>query len=313
VDNDTLTSVAGIRVGHWTDARARTGCTVVLTPDGGCVGSGLVLGPAPGSRETALLEPDKTVDRIDALLLTGGSAFGLAAADGVMAFLSARDRGLPTPFARVPIVPAAALYDLGVGVAEVRPDAAAGRAACEAAASPDGAAAVTLGRVGAGAGATVGKLAGFERAVASGLGSAAMTLRGARVAALAVSNAVGNLIDPRDGSLVAGVAGLGAVEIAELFAPPPGTNTSLVAVATDAPIDKAQARALAQSAHVGIARVTRPSHTVHDGDTVFVLSTARGPSVPLAALSVAVQEVVAEALLRGAREGRDAAGARPDR
>ncbi|HKI56153.1 MAG TPA: P1 family peptidase, partial [Trueperaceae bacterium] len=166
--NGTLTAVAGLLVGHATDLEAATGCTVVLCPDGGCVASGVVLGPAPGSRETALLAPEKSVERVDAVLLTGGSAFGLAAADGVVRWLEEHGRGYPTPFARVPIVPAAALYDLGVGSARVRPNASMGHAAAAAAT----AAPVTEGRVGAGAGATVGKLAGPEGAVRGGLGSA---------------------------------------------------------------------------------------------------------------------------------------------
>ncbi len=299
-DNDSLTAVAGLAVGHWTDERARTGCTVVLTPADGCTVSGLVLGPAPGSRETALLEPEKTVGVAHAVLLTGGSAFGLAAADGVMRWLEERGRGLPTPFARVPIVPAAALYDLGVGDASVRPDAAAGYAAAAAAS----AAPVRDGRVGAGAGATVGKFAGFERAEPSGVGSAALRVQGAVVAALAVSNAVGNLVDPDDGAVVAGVRGVAPGGLVDFFGGVEGANTSLVVVATDAPLGKSEARALAHSAHIGIARVTRPSHTVHDGDTTFVLATGQGPGVALARLSVAVQEVVARALLAGARAAR---------
>lgn len=285
-------------MGHWTDPVARTGCTVVLAPEGGCLASGLVLGPAPGSRETALLDPERTVERVDAVVLTGGSAFGLAAADGVMRWLQERGRGYPTPFARIPIVPAAALYDLGVGDAAVRPDAAAGYAASAAA----GPGAVAEGRVGVGAGATVGKLTGAP-GVASGVGSVAVAVGGAVVAALAVSNAVGSLVDARTGELVAGppealdVAGLG--HVADPFA----GNTTLVVVATDAPLGKAEARALAQSAHMGIARVTRPSHTPFDGDSAFVLSTGTGPRVPLAQLSAAVQETVAHALVRGVRAG----------
>lgn len=297
--NETLTAVAGIRVGHYTDLAARTGCTVVLTPEGGCVGSGVALGPAPGSREYVLLQPDKTVEAIDAVVLTGGSAYGLAAADGVMNWLEERGRGTDAGVARVPIVPAAVLFDLGVGSATVRPDAAAGRAAAEAASG----APVEQGRVGAGTGATVGKLRGYPFATGSGLGSHAAWLGGAVVAAIGISNAMGNVIDPDTGELVAGLPGMLGLAAAEGFAAMPGANTTLVLVATDAPITKAQANALATSAHVGIARVTRPSHTVFDGDSAFVLSTGTGPEVPLAALSVAVQEVVAAALLKGVVAG----------
>lgn len=298
-DNTTLTAVDGIAVGHYTDLAARTGCTVVLAPEGGCVASAVVLGPAPGTREYVLLQPDRTVPVVDAVVLAGGSAFGLAAADGVMRWLEERGRGFDTGVARVPIVPAAVLFDLAVGSPSVRPDAAAGRAAAEAATT----APVAQGRVGAGTGATVGKMRGPDLAAPSGLGSHAVTVGGAVVAALGISNAVGNVIDPDTGRLVAGLPGLSGLGAAEGFAAMPGTNTTLVVVATNAVITKAQANALASSAHIGIARVTRPSHTVFDGDSAFVLSTGTGPEVPLAALSVAAQEVVASALLAGVRAG----------
>lgn len=302
--NDTLTAIDGLHVGHWTDPVARTGCTVVLAPEGGCLASGLVLGPAPGSRESVLLQPDRTVDRIDAVLLTGGSAFGLAAATGVVRWLEEQGRGYDTGVAKVPIVPAAVLFDLGVGSATVRPGDAAGHAAAVAASAGP----VAEGRVGAGTGATVGKLRGMAPAAPSGIGSFAVRFSGVTVAALAVSNAVGNLVDPDTGALVAGVEGTLGLAAVEQLGGMPGANTTLVVAATDARITKAEAYALSLSAQMGIARVTRPTHTPFDGDSAFVLSTGRGPTVPLAALSVAVQEVVAAALLRGARAGR-AAGA----
>ncbi len=307
----TLTAVSGLKVGHWSDLTARTGCTVVLCPEPGCVASADVRGAAPGTRETALLEPEKTVERIQAVLLAGGSAFGLGAADGVMGFLEARGSGFPTPFGVVPIVPAAVIFDLGVGDLAVRPDAAAGLRACEAATD----APVTQGRVGAGAGATCGKYFGFDRAEASGLGSAAVTVGGAVVAALSVANPVGDIVNPDaagldTGTLLAGVRGETG-SYAERFARAAGvqtggTNTTLVVVATDAPLSKAECKALAGSAHVGIARVTRPSHTVSDGDTAFCLSTGTGLGVPLALLSVAVQEVVAASIVSGVRASRSA-------
>jgi len=272
---------------------------VVVCPAGGCVASADVRGGAPGTRETALLEPEKTVQRIDAVVLAGGSAFGLDAAGGVMRWLEERGRGFPTPFGPVPIVPAAVVFDLGIGDATVRPDAAAGYRACEAASTEP----VVQGRVGAGSGATCGKYLGFERAQASGLGSAAVRVGGAVVAALSVANPVGDLIDPAGGALVAGVQGETRGYL-ERFQDPlelTGSNTTLVVVATDTPLGKAEAKALAGSAHVGIARVTRPSHTVSDGDTAFCLSTGTGPELPLMLLSVAVQEVVAAAILSGAR------------
>lgn len=295
--NSSLTAVRGLLVGHYTDSQARTGCTVVLPPTGGVICSGVPLGPAPGTRESVLLQPDKTVQHVDALLLAGGSAYGLAAADGVMRWLEERGRGLDTGAALVPIVPAAVLYDLAVGSATVRPDAAAGYAAADAAS----AAPVAQGRVGVGSGATVGKLRGPELAQASGVGSHAVRVGGAVVAALAVSNAVGNVVDPDTGAMLAGVPGTLGLAAAEGFAVMPGTNTTLVVVATDAPISKAEAHALSHSAHIGIARVTRPSHTVFDGDSAFVLSTATGPEVALATLSVVVQEVVALALVAGVK------------
>lgn len=300
--NRTLTAVEGVLVGHWTDAVARTGCTVVLFPPDGAVASGSVLGAAPGTRETALLAPEKTVQRVHAFVLTGGSAFGLVAAHGVMLALEARGIGHPTPAGPVPIVPAAAIFDLLVGDSSVRPGAAEGALALRDA----GTGPVRQGAVGVGTGATVGKIAGFQHAVASGVGSALVDVRGARVGALAVSNAVGDLVDPRDGSLVAG-SGHGAdpERAVALFdsARTTTVNTTLVVVVIDAPIVKAEARALADAAHVGIARVTRPSHTVVDGDTAFVASTCRGPVVDVAALGVAVQLAVAEAIVRGARAG----------
>lgn len=298
--NLTLTAIDGIEVGHHTDLEARTGCTVVLLPEGGCVASGTVMGSAPGSRESALLSPEKTNAAVHAILLTGGSAFGLAAADGVVRWLEERDRGIDVGVARVPIVPTAVLFDLAVGSATVRPTAEDGYAAASAAS----AAPVQQGRVGAGTGATVGKIRGPELAVASGIGSHLETVAGVQVAALAVSNAVGNLIDPDTGAMLAGVPGTLGLGAAEGFAAMPGTNTTLVVVATNANLTKAEAQALSQSAHIGIARVTRPSHTVFDGDSTFVLSTGTGPIAPIAALSVGVQEVVARALVNGWRAGR---------
>ncbi len=301
--NETITAVPGLRVGHWSDEDATTGCTVVLCPDEGCVASGEVLGSAPGSRETAFLAPEKSVQRIHAVTLAGGSAFGLAAADGVMRFLAERGLGYETPFARIPLVPAAVIYDLGAGDASVRPTAEAGYRAAEGASD----APVSLGRVGVGAGATCGKYLGFERSEWGGLGSAAVKVGGATVAALSVSNPVGDIVDPGTGEVVAGARLEGgsrptpAQRLERLSSALLGTNTTLVVVATDAPISKAEAKALAQSAHVGIIRVTRPSHTVSDGDTTFALSTGQGPQVPLMLLSVAVQEVVATSILAGVR------------
>lgn len=291
-----LTGVEGLRVGHWSDPDARTGCTVVLAPDGGCVASGLALGAAPGSREYALLQPEKTVQRVDAILLTGGSAFGLDAAGGVVAWLEERGLGVPAREGPVPIVPAAVLYDLWEGRSDVRPDARAGRAACDAAS--DGP--VAEGRIGVGCGATNNQAFGPDGAFASGVGSAAMRVRGATVAALAVSNAAGMLVDPDSGAALAGELPEAAA-YAERFAHLQSAHTTLAVIATDAPLAKAEARALAAAGHAGVARVTRPSHTAGDGDTCFALATGSGPPVPVASLGVAAQEVVSQALVRGFR------------
>lgn len=295
--NDTLTAVTGVSVGHWSDARARTGCTVVYLGPQGMVASGAVLGAAPGTREVALLAPEKTVQCAHAFVLTGGSAFGLASAHGVMRVLEGRGVGVAAPAGPVPIVPAAAIYDLAVGDPTVRPGEAEGAYALEHATD----APVALGAVGVGCGASVGKLLGIERAVASGLGSAVRSVRGALVGALAVSNALGSLVDPSDGRLVAGHGDADPEDVADHLGCVAHTNTTLVAIVTDASIDKAGAQALAYAAHAGIARVTFPSHTAADGDVAFVATSGRGPSVALTALGVAVQAVVAEALLRGAR------------
>ena len=293
-----LTDVPGIRVGHWTDVAARTGCTVVLLPEEGAVASVVVRGAAPGTRETDLLRPEATVPRAHAILLTGGSAFGLAAADGVMAHLESRGVGTPTPAGPVPIVPAAVLFDLAVGSASVRPDAEAGRAAVlEAEVGRP----CTSGRVGAGTGATVGKL--FGSPVDGGLGTASVVLpSGTVVGALAAVNAVGDVV-AEDGSVLAGATAPGTV--ARLLAgeapgpPPPGTSTTLAVVATDAPLTKTQCHRLAQVAHDGFAQAIRPVHTGFDGDTVFAVSTGDGEPLDDAAflvVQVAAVEVVTRAI-----------------
>jgi L-aminopeptidase/D-esterase-like protein len=311
--NTTLTAIAGLTVGHSTDPVGKTGCTVVLCPPEGCIASGSALGAAPGVREVSLLEPSKTVEKIHAIVLAGGSAFGLDAVGGVMRWLEQNDRGLSTPFGKVPIVPAGVIYDLSQGDSKARPDAEAGYFA----ASCAGSASVEMGLVGAAVGSSTGKYLGYEYAAKGGLGSAAINVGGATVAALAVCNAFGDIFDLQ-GQLVAG-ATKRVSDLANALIPQSsvdandtsvygatnsaGTNTTLVVVATDAPLTKTQAHALAQSAHIGIARVTRPSHTLYDGDTTFVLSTGEGPTIPLLALSVAVQEVVAEAIMLGVRLG----------
>lgn len=294
----SIRDVPGVRVGHWTDASAGTGCTVVLA-DGGAVAGVDVRGSAPGTRETDLLRPTALVERVNAICLAGGSAFGLAAADGVMRYLSERGIGFDTGLRPVPIVPAAILFDLGVGSPDAYPGPDEGYAACVAAESGEG---PMEGRVGAGTGATVGKLAGMERASPGGIGSAGARLPdGSVVAALVVNNAIGNVIG-RDGSLLAGVT-LADDAVAQA---PPG-NTVLVVVATDATLDRAQARSLAELAHDGLAQAISPPHTLLDGDVAFALSTSRVPApdgLPgQLHLGAAMVEVVRSAVERSVTAG----------
>ena len=266
---DSIRDVPGIRVGHWTDASRGTGCTVLLAADEGAVAGVDVRGDAPGTRETDLLRPTALVERINAICLAGGSAFGLGAADGVMRRLAERGVGFATDVRPVPIVPAAILFDLGVGDATAFPDADAGYAATLAAEANDG---PLEGRMGAGTGATVAKIGGIEGATPSGVGSAARAVPGGgMVGALAVNNALGNVIG-RDGRPLTHAIPSGQ--------PPVTGNTVLVVVATDLPLDRAQCRSLAQLGQDALARALRPAHTRYDGDVVFVMSTGDGSRLP---------------------------------
>jgi len=263
----TLRDVPGIRVGHDTDAEGMTGCTVVVAPDEGAVAAVDVRGSAPGTRETDLLGPTALVDRINAVCLAGGSAFGLAAADGVMRWLAERGLGFDTGIRRVPIVPAAILFDLDVGSADAAPGPEAGYAACMDAELGTG---QLEGTVGAGTGATVGKLSGTDRAVRGGIGSVAVRLAdGSTLGALAVNNAVGKVVG-RDGRILAG-----SVDPPDAAMPAPGRNTVLLVVATDATLDRGECRKLAELAHDGIAQAISPPHTLLDGDVAFALATGR--------------------------------------
>jgi L-aminopeptidase/D-esterase-like protein len=304
-----LTAVAGVRVGHHTLTERPTGCTVVLV-DGGAVAGVDVRGGAPGTRETDLLNPVNTVQEIHAVVLTGGSAFGLDAAGGVMRYLEERGVGYDMRVARVPIVTAAVLFDLGVGDAKVRPGAECGyRAASAATGDP-----VVEGDVGAGAGATVGKIAGRGRAMKAGVGSSALVLPGGLVvAALVAVNAVGDVIDPATGRVVAGVRtedGLGFADARLLLRAGvgrqparPGENTTLAVVATNARLTKAQATKVAQMAHDGYARAIAPAHTPGDGDTIFALATgALAGEADVLAIGALAADVVADAIVRAARQ-----------
>lgn len=293
-----LTDVPGIRVGHWTDPVGRTGCTVVLLPDSGAVASVDVRGAAPGTRETDVLSPDNQVQVAHAILLTGGSAFGLAAADGVVRRLEERGIGVPTPAVPVPIVPTAVVFDLAEGQAVARPDAAAGYAATLAA---EAGAPCGNGRLGAGTGATVGKLFGHDQAEPGGVGTASLRLPGTgTVGAVAVVNALGDVV-AEDGARLAGPGTVARLLSSGVPGPPPaGSNTTLAVVATDLALTKTQAHRIAVTAHDGLAQAIRPVHTAFDGDTVFAVSTGSVPSgdTSLLMLQAAAVEVVARAIRR---------------
>jgi L-aminopeptidase/D-esterase-like protein len=296
-----ITRVPGIRVGHWTDPVGLTGCTVVLCPPG-TVGSGEVRGGAPGTRETDLLRPGTLVQEVHAVLLTGGSAFGLAAADGVMRFLEERGIGFDTKVARVPIVPAAVLFDLSVGEPAARPGAAEGYQACA-----DASAEVAEGNVGAGTGATVAKLHGAHRAVKGGLGTASHEGGGVIVGVLAAVNAFGEVLDDQ-GEVLAGARPGEMPEAGSSEAPgvptdgdaygPGPVNTTLVVVATNAKLSKERANLLARAAHDGVSGVVEPAHTMWDGDTVFTLATGEVEADQRSLEELATQ-VVMEAIRRG--------------
>jgi L-aminopeptidase/D-esterase-like protein len=301
-----ITDVAGLRAGHFTDARRPTGCSVVLCPQGAACGVD-VRGAAPGTRETDLLRPDNLVEHVHALLLTGGSAFGLDAASGVVRWLEERGHGLGVGPAVVPIVPAAVLFDLWVGDHRIRPDAAAGYAACEAA-SHD---APLQGSVGAGAGASVGKLFGIDRAMKGGIGTASLKVGAVTVGALVAVNPTGDVIDPRDGRVIAGTRGAdgrprsASQAIAAGEIPPralPGMATTIGIVATDAQLSKAQCQKLASMAHNGLARSIDPVHTMADGDTLFALATgSSGRPGEMSVLGVLAATVTARAVLNAVR------------
>ncbi len=289
----SLTDIPGVLAGHYTDSTSLTGCTVVLLK-GGAVAGVDVRGSAPGTRETDLLRPGNTVQQAHALLLCGGSAFGLAAADGVMRWLEEHGEGFDTGYARVPIVPAAVLYDLSVGSAAVRPDAASGYAACQNAGS-----ALESGSYGAGTGATVGKAGGPDRTGRGGFGTASIVLPdGIIVAAAFAVNAFGDVYDHTNGKKIAGMAG-GSVLDALYNAPAPdmsGRNTTIGIVGTNATLTKEQANKLAAMGQDGTAMTIRPAHTMFDGDTVFAFGTGTA-SGEFSAILAAGAEVAARAIV----------------
>jgi L-aminopeptidase/D-esterase-like protein len=300
-----ITDVAGISVGHAAQAGRLTGCTVVLCPQGVVCGAA-VRGGAPGTRETDLLRPENTVDLVHAVLLTGGSAYGLDAATGVMRWLEDKGHGLPVGPTRVPIVPAAVLFDLWLGDAKIRPDASTGHAACVAASDAPPA----QGNAGAGLGATVGKLHGIERAMKGGIGTASVRVGAITVGAIVVVNAIGDVLDeagqPIAGARSADGRSLIGTTASLLAGAGPdrlmaGMATTIGVVATDARLTKAQATQLASMAHHGLARCVSPI-TPHDGDAFFALATGgSGSAGEMTVLSAMAAEAVARAIRNAVR------------
>ena len=301
--NGTLTDVPGVRVGHFTSERRPTGCTVMLF-DNGAVGGVDVRGSAPGTRETDLLHPLNTVQTVNAFVLSGGSAFGLDAASGVMRFLDERQIGYRVGPLVVPIVPAAIIFDLNVGDGKIRPDAEAGYEACKAASAKP----VTQGNVGAGAGATVGKFFGFQSAMKGGLGSASMRVPGTDlvVGAIAAVNAAGDVIEHHTGTILAGSRSddgksfrntMTSMSHGQLVKAQRGANSTVAVVATNARLTKVEANKMAQMAHDGFARAINPVHTAVDGDTIFAAATGRSKTeVNLIALGSIGAECMALAI-----------------
>lgn len=298
-------NIPGLKVGHATNLDVLTGCTVFLCPPG-TVGGIDVRGPAPGSREFALFQLDKTEKFVNGLVLTGGSAFGLAAADGVMRYLAEQGIGHTTPVKPIPIVPAAVVYDLFFSRGEAPPDAAMGYKACQNAREED----IAQGNVGAGAGVTVGKWAGFENVIMKGgFGMASERFDDLIVSAAAVVNAVGDVINA-DGTVLAGARDKYGRWLAHdnpyrLYRGKPptvaGTNTTLAVVATNAALTKVEAHRLAQRAHDGMAIAIRPAHTTHDGDTAFALATGQVVEETFNVVGNLAAEMVAEAIRNAVR------------
>ena len=303
---NAITDVAGIRVGHYTDRTAATGCTVILCQEGAVAGVD-VRGSAPGTRETDLLNPLHLVEEAHAVLISGGSAFGLDAAGGVMRYLEEQGCGYDTGVCKVPIVPAAILFDLSVGDDKVRPGIEEGYNACLAADSGI----VAEGTIGAGTGARVGKALGEGQAVKSGIGTASQEFGdGIIVGAIAAVNAFGDVVDSETGQIIAGprrLDGKGFLSTAEILKSGQvvrvlvSTNTTIGVVATNALLNKTQATKVAQMAHDGLARVIRPVHTMFDGDVIFVLSVGKENRKPadVTTVGTVAAEVIAQAVIRG--------------
>jgi L-aminopeptidase/D-esterase-like protein len=322
-NHNAITDVQGIEVGHAQNDEALTGCTVILCRKGAVAGVD-VRGGAPGTRETDLLNPVNLVQKVHAIVLAGGSAFGLDAASGVMKYLEEKKIGFNTGVARVPIVPAAILFDLSLGRADVRPDAAMGaQAAASASAAPP-----AEGNVGAGTGASVGKMFGTSLTMKSGLGTASMDIgAGVIVGAIVAVNAFGDVIDPKNGEILAGLRSgkVGPLRVGkkdffadtqEMMKTPLGrgvlglasrSNTVIGVVATNAKLTKAQATKVAQMAQDGFARTVRPAHTMLDGDVIFALSTGN-KKADVSIVGAFAAEVMAQAILRAVKMAKPAGG-----
>jgi L-aminopeptidase/D-esterase-like protein len=307
----SITDVPGVKVGHHTLSERPTGCTVVLV-DPAAVGAVDVRGGAPGTIETDLLRPDELVNAVNGIVLSGGSAFGLAAQPGVMKYLEEQKIGYRYGGAFIPIVPGAIIFDLNVGGApSIRPGPDCGYAAARAAAAGP----VMEGSVGAGAGATVGKFGGAGRAMKGGVGTASLSVNGLVVGALVVVNAAGSIVDPRTGKPVAGVRAADGKTLEDPFAivrrgtAPSGTgeHTTIGVVATNARLTKAQAHRVAAMAHDGMARTIVPSHTMSDGDTLFALATG-AVDADVSRVGVLAAEAVADAILRAVRAAKGLPG-----
>lgn len=320
--NNTITDVPGIEVGQVQNDQALTGCSVVLCRQGAVAGVD-VRGSAPGTRETDLLNPVNLVEKVHAVVLAGGSAFGLDAASGVMRYLEENGIGFDTGAGKVPIVPAAILFDLNIGRGDVRPDADMGYRAAVSASSGIPA----EGNVGAGTGASVGKIFGLKSAMKTGIGTASMSAGGLIVGALVAANAFGDVIDPKSGQILAGARSthlgplkLGqedyfgdTLEIMKTFIGrtvlnfATKANTVIGVVATNAKLTKSEATKVAQMAQDGIARTIRPAHTMLDGDTIFALATGDKKSDP-STVGAFAAEVVAQAILRAVQKAAPAGG-----
>ena len=320
--NNTITDIPGIEVGQVQDSEALTGCTVILCRKGAVAGVD-VRGGAPGTRETDLLNPINLVEKVHAIVLAGGSAFGLDAASGVMRYLDENGIGFDTGAGKVPIVPAAILFDLNLGRSDVRPDAEMGYDAASSASSD----APAEGNVGAGAGASIGKIFGPKNAMKSGVGTASMNVGGLIIGALVAVNAFGDVIDPQTGQIIAGArsTNLGPLKLGQggyfgdtleimktfigrtVLSFATKANTVIGAVATNAKLTKAEATKVAQMAQDGLARTIRPAHTMLDGDTVFALATGE-KKTDLSTVGAFAAEVMAQAIVKAVQKAAPAGG-----